>query len=401
MRKFSMGWVLVLAAIAFALAGCSDDSSNSASAEDNELVASSSGKVKTSSSSKKGNSDSLGEVGFSSSLKEDVSDSLEMEVGSSSSEAKEISSSSSFDGTRFDRILVSPIRLENLSIDEVCGEENYARIHGNVWTDAWDSSYADQKEPFLTGMLLNLAQVDENGNLYVPSESVKLTYNNLEFPQTSVDYDDMDVRIWSSERDSGVYRLYLYVFATNDTLGSEWFKDDKFVSIDSIDFVRSGEFCAVDPAPVSSSASDPELVKKGASVTTQKGMGFSFDKGQMVTESDADVVFEVDEEEGVITLVGVNGFKVAAYTNDQDKNYDDDWFFLVLPPEPAHLSDFRFTTESLESKIRYFANDVFFVAIGPNYDAETGENFYALTLKTKDGYDGDALKLIIIYYEKK
>lgn len=555
MRKLSLGGALVSLALVFTFAGCGDDSSNSVSADD-VSVASSSSKAKGSSSSKKGQADPSNSKSSSSMAKKTSSSSME---GRSSGNVK--SSSSSAKVLPENRVLKSPIRLEDLKLGLTCGyNESFLQAHGGASADAWDSTYADQNEPFITGIRLDLAQVGENGNLLEPSESIKLTYKELKFPQKSVNYDDMDIRVWSNVENPEIdflyidkdYRLYIYVYASNDTLGSEnynaqkfvtidsvdidsdgkncvalepyvtlmnpisfanfdvvtngdrsivvfngsaffmeelpsdgvnepyftdvafelarvdedgnkfttplsaYFNYDKgefprsiinfidmdvrledpyktecgqyrlmvyfyatndvigtkdynawkFVAVDSIDFDRPEEYCVVEDVapPFSSSAPDPgpELVKKEASVTTEKGKGFSFAKGEMVAESEADVVFKVDEEEeGVITLVGVNGFKVAAYTNDQDKNYDDDWHFKMLPPEPAHLSDFRFTTESLESKIRYFANDVFFVAIGPDYDAETGENFYALTLKTKDGYDGDALKLIIIYYEKK
>ena len=260
-------------------------------------------------------------------------------------------------------------------------------------------------EPYFTDVAFELARVDEDGNKFTTPLSAYFNYDKGEFPRSIINFIDMDVRLEDPYKtECGHYRLMVYFYATNDVIGSEYYNECKFIAVDSVDFDRPEEYCVDEPEPVSSSSSvtgpGPELVKKEASVTTEKGKGFSFAKGEMVAESEADVVFKVDELEEIY-LVGENGFKEAYYTNDLDINFDDDWDSRMLPPEPVHWGDFRFKTEKLEDEI-YMSRFFFIIAVGPDYNAETGEDFYAVTIKKQEPADNDGVvKMTIIYYEKK
>lgn len=395
MRKLSLGGALVSLALVFTFAGCGDDSSNSVSADD-VSVASSSSKAKGSSSSKKGQADPSNSKSSSSTAKKTSSSSME---GRSSGNVKSSSSS------EWDDSFSIHYAIGFSSFDVVSNvDKSDFKFSGFAYLEGSDFE-KEQKGLHFTGVLMGLVRVDENGETVGTPLSDFLIYDEGEFPRTTINLADMDTRVEDPYKtECGHYRLMVYFYATNDVIGSEYYNECKFIAVDSVDFDRPEEYCVVEPEPVSSSSSvtgpGPELVKKEASVTTQKGMGFSFAKGEMVAESEADVVFKVDELEEIY-LVGENGFKEAYYTNDLDINFDDDWDSRMLPPEPVHWGDFRFKTEKLEDEI-YMSRFFFIIAVGPDYNAETGEDFYAVTIKKQEPADNDGVvKMTIIYYEKK
>ena len=97
-----------------------------------------------------------------------------------------------------------------------------------------------------------------------------------------------------------------------------------------------------------------------------------------------------------------NGVQITPYSNNRDKNYDDDWTINLLPPAPAHMSDFRFKKGGLTTSSD-FESFMFYVAIGANYNAETGDGFYAFTLQSKsDTPDANGnYALSILMFKKK
>ncbi len=97
----------------------------------------------------------------------------------------------------------------------------------------------------------------------------------------------------------------------------------------------------------------------------------------------ADLYFTADELTGVITIHSANGVRITEYTNQKETPYHDDWSSDFLPPEPVHMSDFRFREDALTTVLEGFNSDIFYVAIAPGYNSETGDGFYAFTLQSK------------------
>ena len=73
----------------------------------------------------------------------------------------------------------------------------------------------------------------------------------------------------------------------------------------------------------------------------------------------------------------------------------------IKQPTPAHISNFRFSQNKLAESAAEFDVDAFWVVVGPAFNADTGDDFFALTLDEKDIPDVNGNRpLTIIYYKK-
>lgn len=301
--------------------------------------------------------------------------------------------------------LFSPIRFTDLSAT-ANGEQNTFTFSGSAFLDGWDTlaNVNSLNDPQFTDIIFDLALVDPaTGTVSETQLTPFLTYDKGVFPRSNINLVEMGVKLYDPYKtECGMFRLYLYAYATNDTIGTASYDSKRFVSIDSLDFFRDESKCVEEQLVSSSSeAAIPkvELVRGEGSFSTANG--FSFTTGTEVPAAEADITITVTETEELI-LQGHNGFRVTDYINDLDQNYDDDWDSKkLLPPDPAHMSDFRFKQVSLAEEFEGFDNFRFYIAVGPNYNPETGDDFYALTLKEKSTVDASGhLKATIIYYKK-
>lgn len=294
---------------------------------------------------------------------------------------------------------ISPIRFQAPSVSHN-GDKTSFNFNGSATLDAWDTTAnADsENDPFFTGMELTLAHVNDLGqNEQTP---LQLTYAEQPFPTYSgIGLGELGVSINDPEKTQcGTFKLFVVLYATNDAADPK-----KFISVDSIEFVREPEYCVVEPDPVSSS-SEPvsmvELRQFNGDMTTSNFKGFSFKTDAEVDAAEAQ--FQVSLcQDGQLTLVGLNGHKVAKYTNARDKNYYDDWSSFELPPAPAYIGNFRYNESALADSVEGFDVDAFWVIIGPAFNKDTGDDFYAVTLEKKDLIDGNGIvPLHIIYYKK-
>ena len=247
------------------------------------------------------------------------------------------------------------------------------------------------REPYFTSVELVLAYVNELGQ-NVPAR-ITIQYTPPTLPAQTIDFVQMGVKISDSAKTQcGNFKLFVVLMATNDPE-----INNKFVSVDSIEFVREPIYCE---AESSSSAEiiEPkiELRKFTGNMSTSETRGYSFKEDGEVPKEQAQIQISMDELTGILTLHGLDGYKVVIYDNDKDKKYNDDWTSRDLPPSPTFTTDFKFTETKLIESTR-IDGFLFAIVIGPNYNKETGDDFYAITIKNND-YLSKTVE--IIYYKK-
>lgn len=305
---------------------------------------------------------------------------------------------------------ISPIRVSDFQI-VWNGDKTMCTFQGSAFLDGWDTlaNVSSLNEPFFTNVYLDFQRVDENGNTFVTPLSALLHYNKGPFPSAVINFAQMDVGFEDLNKiECGNYRLIAYFFATNDTMGTESYNPDKYITTDTLEFSREESFCVATPVESSSSeavVSNVELVMGVGEASASTGTSvrsFDFITGtQMMVSEGGQVSFSLTEDE-IIVLTGINGYQVTDYTNDNAAPYEDDWYSESLPPDPVHLSDFRFNKSTLAETFEGFENSRFYIVVGPNYNPETGDDFFALTLKDKENKNGNGIQNItIIYYKKK
>lgn len=303
--------------------------------------------------------------------------------------------------------LYSPIRPTGIVVSANASQDKFT-FDGSAYLDGWDTlaNVNSLNDPVFTDVILDLARVDPaTGALSATPLAALLEYDKGAFPRSGINYVEMQVRLEDPNKtECGQYRLYAYLYSTNDTLGTAGYNPKRFVTIDSVDFFRDESKCVEEIVSSSSEAVIPkvELVRGEGSFSNSRGNGFSFVTGTEVSAAEANISIALTPTEELI-LKGLNGFKVTDYTNDLDQNFEDDWDSKkLLPPDPAHMSDFRFKQAALDEELEGFDNLRFYIAVGPNYNPDTGDDFYALTLKEKGNVDPNGnLSITIIYYKKK
>ena len=380
----------------------SKESSSSEIRSSSSIAPSSSSKAKSSSSSKaKSSSSSKEQSSSSNKAKSSSSD----ETGQSSISSNEVSCSSeqssssatwSSNSTPPYYVEVSPIVLSPITVNHNADKSEFT-FSGRAYLDETVNTW-QTTEPFFTDMYLVLAYVNQFGqNEGIP---IWLQYTEPPFPTSTIDLGAMNVRMTDTEKKlCGTFKLFIAVNASDDTTNLQ-----KYTAVDSVEFVREPEFCQAEPSSSSSAESiNPsiELRINTGSMTTSATKGYSFKNDAEVPKEQAQIQISMDELTGELTLQGVNGYKVAKYKNQDDRNYEDDWSSTKLPPSPVHISDFRFARKELAGIADNFNRMAFWVVIGPAFNESTGEDFYAVTLDARGYTNADGATDLFILYCKK
>ena len=369
-------------------------SSSKAKSSSSSKVQSSSSSKKKSSSSSKAKSSSSDETGQSSISSNEVSCSS---VQSSSSATGNSSSSYCYVDTRYPYLnQYSPIRIQKATAHPN-GDKTIFTFSGGASADEPCYIKETENDPLFTDMDLTLTHVNENGT--IEYAKIELQHTKPPFPRSTIDFGAMGVRmIDTAKNQCGKFILYITYIASDDPTNLE-----KYVSRDSVEFVREPEFCQAEPSSSSSAESiNPsiELRINTGSMTTSATKGYSLKNDAEVPKEQAQIQV-TENKDGSLTLHGVNGYKVVRYENANDRKWDDDWSAYELPPSPAHTSDFRFSKAKLADSAIAFDCDSFWIVIGPAFNDNTGEDFYAVTLETKERpYANGVRPLEIIYYKK-
>lgn len=294
---------------------------------------------------------------------------------------------------------ISPIRFQAPSVS-ANGDQSRFNFTGSAILDGWDTTAnADsENDPMFTDVILEFTYLTETGEEQFAL--IQPEYVKPEFPRPSVNLAEMGVTLYDPNRTQcGTFKLRVTLLATNDMA-----KPDKFVSVDSVIFVRDAEAC-IEPV-IESSSSEPVIVSdvvlslNTGEMTTAAAKGYSFKTDSEVSAAEAQIQVRINEE-NQLTLVGLNGYQVAKYTNANDKVWDDDWYSELLPPDPVHINDFRFSPSKLAETFEGFDVDAFWVVVGPAFNETTCDDFFAVSLMTKGIVDANGVvPLTIVYYKK-
>ena len=230
-----------------------------------------------------------------------------------------------------------------------------------------------------------------------------VTFNKPTTTIPNVNWSDFGASIFDENKsDCGTFRIRATYMASYDpNVPALW------VSVDSVEFTRDESFCKPieeiqAQTPVEVPGSTVELTMFTVDVGTKDGTGISLASGTAVPLESADLYFTADELTGTVTAHTANGVQIAEYTNARDKNYEDDWTSIDLPPDP-HMSDFKFKEKSLGPSISGIDKFSFYVATTPSYNATTGDGFYAFTIQTKSDTpdSNNNYALTILVFKKK
>ena len=398
MRKHCLLWLAALL-----LYSCGDsDSSNSATdiigTDNSHSIETSSSNIQSSSSSESDEDES-----YNSSTEENEESSPSDQKSSSSSKKAKSSSSSVEHGnpvqTSSSSICiseVSPIHFLPLTAKPNADKSEILFYGGaNFHISECTADASDETDFIFTDVNLVLAHVNESGQNEQPLINIQYTKPTL--PAQTIDFAQMGVKISDSAKTQcGNFKLFVVLMATNDPK-----MHDRFVSVDSIEFVREPIYCE---AESSSSAEiiEPkiELRKFTGNISTSETRGYSFKEDAEVPIQRANIRISMDEVTRGLTLHGVNGYKVVLYDNNKDENYHDDWTIDDLPPSPTYTTDFKFTEAQLMESTRFYLY-IFAIVIGPNYNKDTGDDFYAIALENKGIPNEDGLSQMKFLYYKK
>lgn len=424
MRKLCLLWLA-----AFLLWSCGDSESTTSATnvfdlENSHLTKSSSSEVQSSSSSESDEdescsssteeneeSSSIDQESSSSSKKAKSGSSKSKSKSSSSSNSKTKSSSSSNSITSSSSVgsnnpaqtasssrLCSPIRFQPPTVTHDINKTRFIFIGSAVTSELCYINETDP-EPYFTNVRLELVRVNELGQNEV--SLINLQYTPPTLPATAINLAEMGVSITDSAKTQcGNFKLLVNLTATDDPNIPE-----KFIAVDSVEFVREPKYCEAD-AKSSSSAAIDSVVRKveirqfNGLMSTSETRGYSFKEDAEVPIERAQIQVKQGRDGGLM-LYGVNGHKVTMYDNFRDRTtYSDDWYSGDLPPSPVHTTDFKFTEANLTDST-YFDVDAFWIVIGPAFNKETADDFYTITLKTMERANEEGVRpLKIIYYKK-
>lgn len=373
-----------------------EDESYNSSTEENEESSSSDQKSSSSSKKAKSGSSKSKSKSSSSSNSKTKSSSSSNSITSSSSVASSNPAQTSSSSICISE--VSPIHFLPLSAKPNANKSEFFFYGGAdlEWPCIPRNTYP---EPYFTNVHLDLIHVNELG--ITEGTPIRIQYTPPTLPTRTIDFAQMGVRINDPEKKQcGNFILYITVIASDDTTNL-----NKYVSRDSIEFVREPKYCEAD-AKSSSSAAIDSVVRKveirqfNGLMSTSETRGYSFKEDAEVPIERANIRVSMDELTGILTLNGVNGYKVVKYDNSMDRDYYDDWDAFYLPQSPVYTTDFKFTEAKLTDST-YFDVDAFWVVIGPAFNKETADDFYTITLKTREWINEDGVcPLKIIYYKK-
>ena len=403
MRKLCLLWLAALL-----LYSCGDsDSSNSATdiigTDNSHSIETSSSNIRSSSSSEpdedKTYSSSKAKLSSSSTEKTENSSSVDHKNSSSSKKTKSSSSSVEHGNpvqTSSSSICiseVSPIHFLPLTAKPNADKSEILFYGGaNFHISECTADASDETDFIFTDVNLVLAHVNESGQNEPPLINIQYTKPTL--PAQTIDFAQMGVKISDSAKTQcGNFKLFVVLMATNDPK-----MHDRFVSVDSIEFVREPIYCPVESKSSSSTEIiEPkiELRKFTGNISTSETRGYSFKEDAEVPIQRANIRISIDELTRDLTLHGVNGYKVVLY--DKDGYY---WTIDDLPPSPTYTTDFKFTEAQLMESTRFYLH-VFAIVIGPNYNKDTGDDFYAIALENKGIPNEDGLSQMKFLYYKK
>ena len=375
-----------------------EDESYNSSTEENEE--SSSSDQKSSSSSKKAKSSSSkskSKSSSSSNSKTKLSSSSNSMTSSSSVEhGNPVQTSSSSICIRE----VSPIHFLPLTAKPNADKSEILFYGGaNFHISECTADASDETDFIFTDVNLQLVHVNELGQN--EQARINIQYTPPTLPAQTIDFAQMGVKISDSAKTQcGNFKLFVVLLATNDPK-----MHDRFVSWDSVEFVREPIYCEAEPKSSSSAAIDSvvrkvEIRQFNGLMSTSETRGYSFKEDAEVPIERAQIQVKQGRDGGLM-LYGVNGHKVTKYDNSRDRTtYSDDWYSGDLPPSPVHTTDFKFTEANLTDST-YFDVDAFWIVIGPAFNKETAEDFYTITLKTMERANEEGVRpLKIIYYKK-
>ena len=307
-----------------------EDESCSSSTEENEESSSSDQKSSSSSKKAKSSSSKSKSKSSSSSNSKTKSSSSSNSITSSSSDeyctpTQTYSSSESYLIT-----LVSPIRMQPLTVKPNADKSEFTFTGGAVLERPCvpEDSY---REPYFTSVQLVLARVNEFGQN--EQTRINIQYTQPTLPAQAIDFAQMGVKISDSAKTQcGNFRLFVVLTATDDPE-----MDNRFVSVDSIEFVREPIYCEAEPKSSSSAAIDSvvrkvEIRQFNGLMSTSETRGYSFKEDAEVPIERAQIQVKQGRDGGLM-LYGVNGHKVTMYDNFRDRTtYSDDWYSGDLPP---------------------------------------------------------------------
>lgn len=297
---------------------------------------------------------------------------------------------------------ISPVVTNPMTVN-FNGDGTRAVIAGGATLNLLDTTAIPTgAEVAFTSAELTMVKVNETGTTV--GTPLQVTYNAPTGAIPNVNWSELGAGIYDENKtDCGTFRLYATYMASYDAS-----KPSMYVSRDSLTFVRDERFCQVlvedtSTAPKEVPGDNVLLAMTTVDVGTKDGTGISLATATAVPQASADLYFTSDELTGVLTVHSANGVQIAEYTNDKDKNWDDDWTAIDLPPDPVKMSNFRFKEKSLTTGIEGFDNMKFYVATTPAYNSTTGDGFYAFTLLNKpdtpDANNNYALTILI--YKKQ
>ena len=378
-------------------------SSSSSESDEEESCSSSTEENEESSSIDQESSSSSKKAKSGSSKSKSKSSSSSNSKTKSSSSSNSITSSSSVGSnnpaqTASSSRLCSPIRFQPPTVTHDINKTRFIFIGSAVTSELCYINETDP-EPYFTNVRLELVRVNELGQNEV--SLINLQYTPPTLPATAINLAEMGVSITDSAKTQcGNFKLLVNLTATDDPNIPE-----KFIAVDSVEFVREPKYCEAEPKSSSSAAIDSvvrkvEIRQFNGLMSTSETRGYSFKEDAEVPIERAQIQVKQGRDGGLM-LYGVNGHKVTMYDNFRDKTtYSDDWYSDDLPPSPVHTTDFKFTEANLTDST-YFDVNAFWIVIGPAFNKETAEDFYTITLKTMERANEEGVRpLKIIYYKK-
>jgi len=384
-------------------------SSSSSEPDEDESYSSSKAKLSSSSTGKTENSSSVDQKNSSNSKKSSSSKSKSKSSSSGNSKTKSSSSNNSITSSSSDEHCnseqissslgpyVSPIRMQPLTAKPNANKSEFT-FTGGAFLERPCIPEDTYREPYFTSVELVLAYVNELGQ-NVPAR-ITIQYTPPTLPAQTIDFVQMGVKISDSAKTQcGNFKLFVILEAKDD---SEM--DYRFVSVDSIEFVREPKYCEAD-AKSSSSAVIGSVVRKVklkrfyGHMSTSKTKGFSLKEETEVPIEQAQIQVK-ENQDGRLILKGVNGYKVTMYDSIRNTNYEDDWYEHVIPSTLTFRTDFRFT-ETQFTDSTFFSIGYFWVIFGPAFSKENADDFYAITLVEKEkGTEEGVSPVDILYYKK-
>lgn len=450
-------YLFFCSAFAFALAACSDDESGSIistkGSGDNDIVfdasssshkgaissSSNKGEISTSGGKKKSSSSSVNsgssskenqnkssedvenagiavENHFSDLLKQkcDSSNSGDMIYVSDSSKvfvcsvdewrALDTLSSEKDDASEADAIRIpaisSPIKINEMKVMPNQDQTKFA-ITGGALLDLADTmDLPSGAEIYFMDFKIKIFKVMD-GTMYETPLQVTCGGMPCRFSAITqvVNFAEMEAVVEDKDKsDCGDFQIVVSYYASYDASIL-----DMYVASDFVNFTRDEDYCK-EPEQDIPTGPGTNVVMKPYEVTinTKKNDGFSLSTGKVVPAGEADVYFTSDDLTEEIIAHTNNGVEITPYRNDKDLIFDDDWYYENLPPEPVHMSDFRYEESDFTTLIPSVDAYIFYIVRTPDYNIETGDGLYAFSIKheSAQNVDDGNIQVTLFVYRK-